>query len=175
VLDVVNRRAPGVDLNDANFDQSQQADEVLDPNSHTSAAFAFLEPQLLDCRRDFGERPYVIERRALYMANQLQRAPAEIPKGIVRDGLPIRGKLVARRHNRIRQELENVFGRYRRRLDRCRLKEVDERFGSVTPRIGGFRGITCSEQAPHLPPAIPLALLPGRHARSSIIRHLMTG
>jgi hypothetical protein len=52
----------------------------------------------------------VIEGDSLYVAHQLQRAPAEIYERIVGDGLPIAGKFFSGRHNGIRQELKDVFG-----------------------------------------------------------------
>ena len=53
------------------------------------SARSLLDGELMDCRRDLGERPLMIEGRAVDMAHQLERAMAEMGQGRHPDPAPV--------------------------------------------------------------------------------------
>lgn len=111
MLDIINGGVPWVQFDNAHFHQAKKPIKVIDPQPHTFATFAFLNSQLMHGIRDFGQSALVIERDAVGVANQLERASAKVDERLPRYLRPISDQILFRGHDGLGQQLQNVFGR----------------------------------------------------------------
>jgi len=79
--------------------------------AHSLSALPLLDAQLVDGRRDRGQPALVIERRAVGVADQLERPATEIDQRLAPSLRPIARQFVFRRHHRVRQKLQDVLAR----------------------------------------------------------------
>ena len=85
MLDIVDARIPGVQLDRADLDEAEEAVEVIDPEPRAFAPFALFDRERVNCLRDRRQLSLVIEGRASDVAHELERPAPEMRKGPLPD------------------------------------------------------------------------------------------
>ena len=78
MLDIIDSCAPGVQLHHVHLDKAEKPSEIIDPNSYALAAFALLDPELMNGRWNGRQRPLMEIGFTPHPPHQGQGPPADV-------------------------------------------------------------------------------------------------
>src|SRR4051812_22894929 len=98
-------------LTAADLDETEEPRDIINPQPHAFAALALTDAKLMHGFGHVRERAHMIERDAVGMTDELERSVAEMRERPLRHLPPIRDEVFLRRHDRVRQQLQDVLAR----------------------------------------------------------------